>query len=205
MKVEQRAYVRAMAERHRRELAIHGASLHAVGWSPQSQRKRFEVLAGIGPMIDARVLDVGCGLGDFLAFLREAGQVPASYAGIDVVAEFIDEARQRYPDACFEVSDLADFEGDNRYDYCVASGIFYLPSSSWNRCVQETALKMFEMSTKGVAINFLSNLTRRRDDVSYYADPGAVLRLLDRHVCSRLVLRHDYLLNDFTVYLYKAP
>jgi SAM-dependent methyltransferase len=193
-----------MAERHRHELAAHGPSLGAVGWSLQSQRKRFEVLAELGPMANARVLDVGCGFGDFLAFLQEAGQIPASYAGIDVVAEFIDEARRRYPDACFNVADLIDLPGENIYDYCVASGIFYLPSSRWNKYVRETTLKMLAISEKGVAINFLSSFSRRPDGTSYYADPGAVLRLLGQHVCSRLVLRHDYLPNDFTIYLYKA-
>ncbi|SRR6266851_1634502 len=203
MEAERRAYVRAMAERHRQELAAHGPSLPAVGWSPESLRKRFEVLSGVGLMTNARVLDVGCGFGDFLAFLREVGQVPAYYAGIDVVTEFIDEARRRHPDACFQVADLVDLSGENTYDYCLASGIFYLPSSDWQNYVRETALKMFELSDKGSAINFLSSFSRRPDATSYYADPGVVLSLLGQYVCRRLVLRHDYLPNDFTVYLYK--
>jgi SAM-dependent methyltransferase len=201
--VQLRTYVRIMAERHREEFAIHGPTIGAVSWSQASQHKRFEVLAGLGPMQNARVLDVGCGFGDFLSFLGAVDTIPASYTGIDVVSEFVDEARQRHPDATFSVADVVDIPDDPVYDYGVASGIFYLPGSDWMEHVRVTASKMFAICEKGVGLNFLSQFSRRPDGVSYYANPGAVLELLGRQVSNRLVLRHDYLPNDFTVYLYK--
>ena len=47
-----------------------------------SQDKRFEAMLGLGDMDGARVLDVGCGFGDFLAFLNARGIEP-EYVGLD--------------------------------------------------------------------------------------------------------------------------
>jgi SAM-dependent methyltransferase len=206
MSAELRGYVDAMAERHKAEFAIHGPTIGAVGWSEASQRKRFEVIAELGPMHNTRVLDVGCGFGDFLSFLEGVANVPAAYTGIDVVPEFVDEARRRHPGARFDLGDVIDMPAGVVYDFAVASGIFYLPGADWAdwmEHVRATASKMFAICDKGVALNFLSQFSPRPDEVSYYADPGAVLNLFGRYVSSHLVLRHDYLPNDFTVYLYK--
>jgi SAM-dependent methyltransferase len=203
MSTKVRAYVQVMANRHKSEFAIHGATIGAVSWSQFSQRKRFEVIADVGPMHNARVLDVGCGFGDLLSYLNGVDNAPAAYTGIDVVGEFVEEARLRHPGSRFEVADVVDLPDDPIYDYGLASGIFYLPGADWMEHVRETATKIFAICDKGVALNFLSQFSRRPDEVSYYADPGAVLNLLARHVSSHLVLRHDYLPNDFTVYLYK--
>jgi ubiquinone/menaquinone biosynthesis C-methylase UbiE len=48
-----------------------------------SQEKRFEALLALGDFAGRRVLDVGCGFGDFLAFLVERDIHPL-YSGLDV-------------------------------------------------------------------------------------------------------------------------
>lgn len=50
------------------------------------------------------VLDAGCGPGQWTDFLAECGQV---VSGIDLVPEFVDRARSRYPELSF---DLGGFE-----------------------------------------------------------------------------------------------
>ena len=59
--------------------------------------ERFELrrdflLAGVGA--GERVLDVGCGAGEFSAALAEAGALPV---GVDVAQEALRRARERYP------------------------------------------------------------------------------------------------------------
>ena len=72
----------------------------------------------------SRVLDIGCGEGDLLAFLR-----PAVGVGVDLNARMVREARRRHPDQCFlhmraeEVHTL-----DKKFDYiviCQALGEIY--------------------------------------------------------------------------------
>src|SRR6266571_3229059 len=106
MRNEFTPYAQAMADRHLKSFLKHGAKLAALGWLRESQQKRFEILAEVGAMRDSRLLDVGCGFGDFLAFLEERGLVPATYTGVDVVPQFIDEAKRRYPASTFFIADV---------------------------------------------------------------------------------------------------
>ena len=53
--------------------------------------------------IEGRVIDAGCGPGQWANFLTELG-LPAR--GVDLVPEFIERARREYPGVPFEVGDL---------------------------------------------------------------------------------------------------
>ena len=53
--------------------------------------------------IEGRVIDAGCGPGQWTNFLTELG---LSARGVDLVPEFIERARREYPTVPFEVGDL---------------------------------------------------------------------------------------------------
>lgn len=57
-------------------------------------------LNAAGPIEGKSVCDVGCGYGDLLRFLP-----PCRYLGVDVNEEFIDAAREQWPDRWFKVSE----------------------------------------------------------------------------------------------------
>jgi trans-aconitate methyltransferase len=84
---------------HRHRLRLHGSgSVGALGWHHEdSQRCRFEVIAGVADYRDSTVLDVGCGTGDLRAFL-DTRFTGVRYLGIDQMPEFIASARQLYAD-----------------------------------------------------------------------------------------------------------
>ena len=65
-----------------RKIAEHGVSSRALDWSgPESQRLRFSMLTEIGLRSGHSVLDVGCGEGDLLAWLREQS-IAVDYTGL---------------------------------------------------------------------------------------------------------------------------
>ncbi len=66
----------------------------------------------------ARVLEVGCGLGDLLAAVR-----PARGLGIDFSPAMIELARQRHPSLEFRVEDAAAVSGDEAFDYILLSDL----------------------------------------------------------------------------------
>ena len=75
-----------------------------------SQIKRFEALAAVGDLDGQRVLDVGCGFGDFLSYLHERGIRPA-YTGIDVCEPMVRRCVERFGgDASFHVADVFEHE-----------------------------------------------------------------------------------------------
>lgn len=75
-------------------LAEHGPDPRGVDWNgEESQRLRHaQFLRLIEAAPDASILDLGCGYGEFLAFLRIRGHVGA-YADWDVAPDMITAAR----------------------------------------------------------------------------------------------------------------
>lgn len=70
--------------------AMHEQDRHRIGrWAEQ---------------IDGAVIDAGCGPGHWTDFLRKQG---VDVVGIDLVPEFIDNARTRFPETTFRVSTLS--------------------------------------------------------------------------------------------------
>lgn len=63
------------------------------------------LIAGWGTRVDGPILDAGSGPGHWTELLRDRG---CDVTGIDVVPEFVDSARKRFPLASFEVGDLLD-------------------------------------------------------------------------------------------------
>jgi SAM-dependent methyltransferase len=185
----------------RLHLQIHGPNWRGLGWqSRHNQERRFAVLLEVGPVSGTRVLDVGCGVGDLYGYMLRKG-IRAQYTGVDILPEMVAHARERYPDAQFEVGDALQGLGPERFDYVLCSGAFNVNFGSNQTAVQKILPELLACSTRGVAINFLSTRARERDTILYNYDPEAMLafcRTLTPHV--RLV--EGYLSNDFTLYLY---
>ena len=185
----------------RLHLQLHGPNWRGLGWqSRHNQEQRFAVLLDVGPLSDTRVLDVGCGVGDLYGFMLREG-IRAQYTGVDILPEMVAHARERYPDARFEVGDAVEGLGPERFDYVLCSGAFNVNFGSNLIAVRKILPELLARSARGVAINFLSTRARERDAILYNYDPEAMLafcRTLTPHV--RLV--EGYLSNDFTLHLY---
>ncbi|MGP9503086.1 class I SAM-dependent methyltransferase [Specibacter sp. AOP5-B1-6] len=86
----------AYAERASEYTAILGAidDMHELDLKLMGQWARH---------ITGRIIDAGCGPGHWTDFLHKRG---ADISGIDLVPDFIESARLRFPDASFQVSSL---------------------------------------------------------------------------------------------------
>jgi ubiquinone/menaquinone biosynthesis C-methylase UbiE len=170
-----------------------------------SQDKRFEALLELGDFDGARLLDVGCGFGDFLACLTLRGIEPV-YTGIDICEPMIERCRERFDPAVgrFLVADALDFEPDEHYDYVVASGLFGLDSTGARDRILPTIARLFGWARIGMAANFLSTRSPNPAEARIYVDPCTALEAaLALTPAARI--SHTYLPNDFTLYLYKNP
>lgn len=102
----------------------------------------------------ASIVEVGCGCGCFLAYLRENG-FRGKYLGIDLVAGFIEKAQTRFPDdeaAGFIVGNFLEMREEDlpRHDYYVAVSIFgYVPGGNFMRDVVSKACRL---AGKGVVL-----------------------------------------------------
>jgi len=142
------------------------------------------------------------GLGDLWDYLSSKG-IGVFYTGYDFTPAMVAEAKGRFPSVPFEVRDILEEPDEHcRFDYVMASGIFYLRRDSPMQYLVETVRRMFGLCRIGVAFNSLSARASRRDPHEFHADPSRVLSSC-LEITPRVVLRHDYLPNDFTVYLFR--
>ena len=169
-----------------------------------SQEKRFEALLALGDFDGRRLLDVGCGFGDFLAYLH-ARDIRPAYTGIDLCEPMVARGRERFGDSArFIACDVLEYVPDGRFDYVVASGIFGLDAAGARERIAPTIERMFAWSERGAAANFLSVLSPLPVADRVYVDPVEMFQLalgLTRSVR----LDHSYLPNDFTLHLHKVP
>lgn len=181
----------------------HGIDIQALDWgNPKSQELRFAILQAIGKLNEASILDVGCGTADFLCYLQKRN-INVKYTGYDITPAMVEYARHRFPNVNLEVRDLlTETDTLSRFDYVLASGIFYLRKLEPMIYLETMIHRMFSLCRYGVAFNTLSSLAPQKTANEFYADPAEVLAICLK-VTPQVVLRHDYLPHDFTVYLYK--
>ena len=182
-----------------------GPSFSALGWyTPETQRLRFEVFQLLGDFDGTQVLDCGCGLGDFFRFLLEKKYAGVHYSGLDVMPEFIAEARKRFQDhgnAEFYSQGWMDWQ--TPVDWVLCSGALNLKQLDPYQYVETQLKKFLSLARKGVAVNFLSRHGEPQDpdQLFYYYDPNKILEIAFK-VTPHVALHHDYLPNDFTLFLY---
>lgn len=166
----------------------------------ESQRRKFEVLADVVPLEGKSVLDVGCGFADFSDYLLTR-YADVKYAGLDLSAQMVRNARELHPQLDIRQMNLL-HEDPGRFDIVSANGIFYLLADDAWSLMRALVTRMYECANEAVSFNSLSTMASDQPAGEFYADPKEVL-----HFCLTLtpyvVLRHDYLQHDFTVYLYK--
>lgn len=169
-----------------------------------SQIKRFEALVKVGDLDGRRVLDVGCGFGDLLAFLHEQGVAPI-YTGIDVCEPMVRRCVERFGDAGrFEVADVLEYEPRETYDYVVASGLFGLDADGVRERILPSLERMVGWARIGAAVNFLSAAYPTPAENRIYVEPGKAVEVA-LTLADAVRLDHSYLPNDFTLHLYRSP
>ena len=176
------------------------------GWgSFESQKKRFEVLSEIGDLNNSSILDIGCGTGAFYKYLNNIYQ-DIDYTGIDINENMVKIAMENFSGVTFFCTDILNKVENKirnrKFDYVFLSGALNLSINSHEVIVNDMMRKMFDLSIKGVALNFLSIHADFFSAGECYSDPEKILStalMIDRKV----TLRHDYMPHDFTVYIFK--
>jgi SAM-dependent methyltransferase len=187
------------------KLEAHGPTPQGVDWNgiDSHQRRHRQFLHLLDGSPNASVIDLGCGFGDFLRFLRAEGH-HGSLIGYDIVPSMIETARLIHgenDDHRWRVG----AEPAEAADFAIASGVFNVkgnaPDEVWSGYVHRTIDILARAGRRGFAFNMLSlssDPERRRPNL-YYADPVDMLaRCLLRYGRS-VALLQDYGLYEFTI------
>ena len=168
---------------------------------PQSQEIKFKVLADVIGLTRKRVLDVGCGFADFADYLAKRFDT-VYYTGIDLSSRMIETAKKLHPSLDLSVDNILLDMGEKRFDIVTANGIFYLLGEDAHNLMYRLIYRMYDLADVAIAFNSLSSWTGSQETGEFHANPLEVVEYC-RTITPRVVMRHDYLPRDFTIYMYK--
>lgn len=183
-------------------LKEHGYSVKAMGWRDREQQYlRFKILSEIGDLNGTKILDVGCGFGDFYEYLINKG-IKVDYTGYDISPKIIDMAKSKHSQIKFEVKDILKERISEKFDYVLESGILNKRISNNIEYAKKIITRMFELSKVGIAVNMMTDYVDYKEDYLYYYSPEGVFKFC-KSLSKFVTLRHDYPLHEFTIYIYK--
>ncbi len=188
---------------YNQSLSRFGDSPAAVKWTAQGQRLRFESLSRIiGNMSGKKVLDYGCGKGDFYQFLKNK-QIQVDYTGFDINANFIKVARNKYPECDFRVFDIEERELDEKFDYIVLCGVFNLKLDNLIETVQKILTSLFKYCSIALIFNALSSYEPNKHYELQYYNPAHLMDFAANNLSPYISLFHDSVPYDLTLMVQK--
>jgi len=177
-----------------------GFNTASIGWPNGKQSIRFRVATEIGDLKNSKILDIGNGFGDFPLYLSKKKFKIRDYLGVDINPIFVKIAKQRNPKYRFQIRDVEKKKLKEKFDWVFAIGVTN-QAGSYNY-VEGLMKEMLRISTKGIMMDFLSSYVDFKRGKTFHVSPERIFKIAKRF-SKRIVIRHDYLPYQFSVYVYK--
>jgi SAM-dependent methyltransferase len=198
------------------DLATHGDSYLGVGWTKSEEHadRRHRVsleLVRRRPDEEVSLLDFGCGASHLYEYMLEHGVTGVRYSGLDLSSKFVELSRGKHPSVdyyCLDV--LQNGTGDlPSFDYVVMSGLFtYKGQLSFDEMIaycKELLAAVFPKARRGLAFNAMTKYVDWEREDLFHLPFDAIASFLVEHLSRHLVVRHDYGLYEYFVYVYREP
>ena len=170
-----------------------------LGWDKRSnQRYRFQKAIEIVKIKNNSILDLGCGLGDFLTFLNEKNIKYKSFAGVDINSSFIASFFNIFPKNKFFVNDFMSIAKINtKYDYIFAFGLINLKYKNLVNFnyLKNFISKSFKITKKALVFDFISSYQVKDNSPEHFIithDPSKVIKFILSDISSNVSIHHDY-------------
>lgn len=194
-------------------LKTYGDNHKGVDWPKlKDVRTRYQIMLGLIKEKNTPVtlLDFGCGAGHLFEYIQNNTNILTSiaYTGVDISDKFITLCKQKYPDNSFYCMDILE---NNKhlevFDYAILNGVFTekrdLSFDEMWIFFKEVLITIFNKIEKGVAFNVMSKAVDWERDDLFHLPTDMLIEFLTKNLSRNFVLRNDYGLYEYTVYLYK--
>ena len=194
-------------------LKKYGPNHRGMDWPNRKDLdKRFQIMMEVvlpNSRKPVSILDLGCGVGLLVDYLKHKGILSNfNYWGIDLSKKMIDKAKKIHPDQKFEVRDILKKPiSPESIDYIIMNGLLTEKVSLKQKQMEEFAKEIikaaFLICKVGIAFNVMStHVDWKRKDLFHWSLDKVVSFLVKE--CSRnIIIRMDYGLFEYTVYVYK--
>ncbi|MCB0722435.1 MAG: class I SAM-dependent methyltransferase [Ignavibacteriae bacterium] len=192
-------------------LERYGDSYRGVDWpNEEDAETRYGVMLEVIKEKNSltSLLDFGCGTGKLYEYVRNNEIESIEYSGLDISHKFVELCRQKFPSLNFLEADILENPENVRdFDYIVMNGVFTekreLPYNEMLDYFKQLVKAVFSKARKGLAFNVMSkDVDWERDDL-FHLSFDELSKFLTEEVSRNFVIRNDYGLYEYTVYIYK--
>ncbi len=181
------------------------ANFDVLDWAgPDTQQARFAILTEYVDFSDnssvKTLLDVGCGLGDLVGFLKHH-HLKVNYTGVDILEEMLIRAREAHPAERFVQADIFGDESalaGEVFDVVYCSGALNLNLGNNMEFIKTALPRMLSHAGEFMVVNFLHSRAPVGDPNYFAYRPEEVVEII-QPLCKRIRLVDEYLPNDFTL------
>lgn len=193
-------------------LDLHGDSYLGVGWTKSQAEvdRRYEVMLDVvrEADVDVTLLDFGCGLSHLHEHIRRTGRAGLRYSGLDVSERFLAASRAKFPQTPYYRTDVLKHPDDlPSFHYVVLNGVFTMKADNsydemWSYFTR-LVRAVFAKAERGVAFNVMSKQVDWEREDLFHVPFDDLAAFLTSQVSRHFVIRHDYGLYEYTIYVYR--
>lgn len=194
-------------------LEQHGDSSCGVGWPRGDADTRYRVMLDLirSTTSPVTLLDFGCGASHLYEYILKHQSDGIAYSGLDLSDQFLALSRKKFPDVTYYQTDVLNPVAPALpcFDYVIMNGIFSykgaLSDVEMLQYLQQLVRRVFGLATVGIAFNVMSKQVEWEREDLFHLGVDPLLSFLSREISRHVVVRHDYGLYEYTVYVYRSP
>lgn len=159
---------------------------------------------------DCSLLDFGCGTAHLYDFILKNSYQNIRYTGLDISKVFIKVCKKKFPDTTFICKDILDStEQIGMFDYIILNGVFtekrQLSFDEMFEYFKKMIKVLYFKSNRGIAFNVMTkHVDLERKDL-FHLPFDLLAYFLKSEISRNFIVRNDYGLFEYTVYLFKEP
>ena len=206
---------RDIVQHYEQCLAQHGDSHLGVDWPKKEDADtRYRVMLDVARFDPAppdnavpSLLDFGCGAAHLWSYMLQQGFQHWKYAGLDLSEKFVALCREKFPEARFYCGDVLQQDiAIETVDYLIMNGVFTEKRSlSFDEMLayaQQLLTTVFPLAKRGIAFNVMSKQVDWERDDLFHLPMDMLAQFLTKTLSRHFIVRNDYGLYEYTVYLY---
>ena len=189
--------------RYRERILNYGVSADSLkSGSIEKQNARHEAHASIIKIENPRILDIGCGIGQFSSFLTTHG-IKHQYVGYDIVEEYIAYCKANFPQGEFQLRNVFEEGIEGQFDYIFLSQVLNnrFRDSDNNMVMKEMIRICLKHIRIGLSIDMMSKYVDYQSEELFYYSPEEMFSFA-KSLKKRVLLRHDFRPFEFCLQIF---
>ena len=193
-------------------LEKHGDTHLGVDWPKVEQvDARYKVMLEVirdAPSEPVQIMDFGCGASHLYEYILKRNIRNIVYSGLDLSKAFVSLSQRKFPLLTYYCVDVLDDHTDLPiFDYVVMNGVFTekrdLTFEEMFAYFKRMITRVFQLANVGIAFNVMSkHVDWEREDL-FHLPLDILAEFLTESISRKYVMRNDYGLYEYTVYVYK--